>query len=185
MVDAFSLGLFVLSILAGFLTKATDELKTKWAYVCGALYGLLLGILATQDSLFAVVFLPAILANVLAGKVDTHAHRAAIVALVLVLFLRGAPTTTLLWAILAFAAALGDEVLDLRLFYPRPLLPVAALLISFLAQSAMPILAVLTFDAGYLLADRFWKGKADSGNSKSAEPATSVATKKPKRRLKR
>ncbi|MBI5226631.1 hypothetical protein HY994_05370 [Candidatus Micrarchaeota archaeon] len=176
--------MFVLSIAAGFLTKATDELKTKWAYLCGIFYGLLLGLLATSDPLFAVVFLPAILANVLAGKVDTHAHRAAIIALVLVLFLRGTPTPALLWAVLAFAAALGDELLDLRLFYPRPLLPVAALLISFLAQSATPILAVLTFDAGYLVADRVWKDKTSGNEPKPIETVVAF-TKKSKHRLKR
>ena len=143
-----------LSALSGFLAKTTDALKTRAAYLTGIGYGAALGLVCAAEPLVAVVFLPAVAANVLARKIDTGAHLAGLATFAAVLALRGAAPFSAPLAALAFAAAFLDETMDLKLPYPRPLLPLAAVGASFVLRSPVPIASVLLFDAGYWVAAR-------------------------------
>lgn len=170
---------FPLSLFAGFLTKTADEQPGRLGLLSGGVYGLALAVAVSLDPLVAVVFLPAVLANFVAGKIDSKAHALGLIGFLIGLFAFGFPTTIRLeWAALAFAAALADELADLKIAYPRPFLPLAAVFISFLAASFTPILAVLLFDGGYVVAEHVWKK-----DKNEPKPARAVA--KPKKARKK
>ncbi len=131
---------FPLSLFSGFLTKTADEQPGRLGLLSGGAYGIALAVAVSLDPLVAVVFLPAVLANFVAGKIDSKAHALGLIGFLLGLFAFSLPTTIRLeWAALAFAAALADELTDLKTAYPRPFLPIAAIFISFLAASYTPI----------------------------------------------
>ncbi len=148
---------FFLSAFSGFLTKTADELKTPLGMAAGVAYGVSLAVAASLDPLAATVFVPSILANLLAGKIDSKTHALGLAGFILGLLAFGFPTIALPLAFIAFAAALADEKIDLKWHYPRPFLPVAAALISVLTHSVTPLLAVLLFDAGYWVAEHVWQ----------------------------
>jgi hypothetical protein len=77
---------FAASFFAGFLTKHADESKKNDGLFAGCLYGFLLAWAASMDAFVAVVFVPAILANLIVGKIDSKAHALALSAFVVFIF---------------------------------------------------------------------------------------------------
>ncbi|GEM_PF-2388004 len=152
---------FILSALSGFLTKTADQLNSRLGLAAGAAYGLALAVAASLDPLVATIFLPAVLANLLAGKIDSKNHWLGLAGFALGLLAFGLPSIALPFALLAFVAALLDEKIVLKLPYPRPFLPAAAALIAVVTHSATPLLAVLLFDAGYWVSEYVWKKQAE------------------------
>jgi len=170
---------FLLSAFSGFLAKTADETNDYLGPLSGAAYGVALVVAISLDALLATVFLPAVAANLVAGKIDSKNHMLGLaVFLAGLVFFNPASPIRIEWAALAFAAALADELADLKLAYPRPFLPLTAILLSFLAASYVPILAVLLFDGGYLLAQRVWK-KEETGSPTTRK--TAAKTKKQKK----
>ncbi len=152
---------FLLSAFSGFLTKTADEIKTPLGMAAGVIYGVALAVAASLDPLVASVFLPAVLANALAGKIDSKNHVLGLAGFALGLLAFGLPSIALPLAFIAFAAALADEKIDLKWPYPRPFLPLGAALIAVLSHSATPLLAVLLFDAGYWVSEYVWKKQTE------------------------
>ncbi len=150
---------FLAALFSGFLAKHADDAKNVSGLAAGALYGLLLAWAAAFDALVAVVFVPAVLANLVAGKIDSKAHALGFAAFAASALYFRIPAFDLGFALLALLAALADESVPHRFVYERPFLPLAALIASVSLSSATPFLAVLVFDAGYLL--RQWgEGRA-------------------------
>ncbi|MBI4360511.1 hypothetical protein HY572_01920 [Candidatus Micrarchaeota archaeon] len=141
---------FLGALVAGFLTKLTDSLHHPLSYLTALGYGMLLGYLVTHDALVALVFLPAVLANALAGKIDSLSHVLGVAAFGVVALYFGVPVFPLVFGFLCLLAALADEKIHVDFLYPRPFLPAAALLTSFASGSFTPVLAVVSFDFGYL-----------------------------------
>ncbi|MDP2718028.1 MAG: hypothetical protein Q8P02_04760, partial [Candidatus Micrarchaeota archaeon] len=142
---------FVAAAASGFLAKNADEAKRHWALASAVASGLLMAYAVSLHALVAVVFVPAVLANLFAGKIDTKAHALGVVAFALSAFYFKVPAFAPGFALLALLAALADETVAHDWFYPRPFLPLAALIMSFALSSFTPFLAVLAFDAGYLV----------------------------------
>ncbi|MBI2445710.1 hypothetical protein HYV43_04950 [Candidatus Micrarchaeota archaeon] len=159
---------FLLSAFSGFLTKTADEIKTPLGLAAGVTYGVALAVAASLDPLVATVFLPSVLANLAAGKIDSKTHALGFAGFILGDFAFGFPTIALPLAFIAFAAALADEKIDLKLPYPRPFLPAAAALISVLTHSSTPLIAVLLFDGGYVVAEHVWKHTAGPAKTHAA-----------------
>lgn len=159
---------FLGALFAGFLTKLSDSLHHPLSYATGPWYGLVLGYLVSQDTLVAVVFLPAVLANVLAGKIDSLPHALGVAAFAATALYLGVPAFSLAFGFLCLLAAIADEKIRVDFIYPRPFLPAAALVTSFALGSATPVLAVVLFDAGYWASQTLLENWRKSGQRLSA-----------------
>lgn len=154
---------FLVALVAGFLTKLADSLHHPLSHAIGVLYGLVLGYLVAHDALVAVVFIPAVLANVLAGKIDSLPHVLGVAAFAVTALYFSVPAFSMVFGFLCFLAALADEKIHVNFFYPRPLLPAAALLASFALVSVTPVLSMVLFDAGYFSGQRVLEKWRKSG----------------------
>ncbi|MBI5036984.1 hypothetical protein HZC09_06620 [Candidatus Micrarchaeota archaeon] len=140
---------YALVLLAGLLVKLSDEKKKLFL---GISCGLLIAFLSAFDSLIASVFLPVLLANLAAGKIDSREHWTTFfVAMLSVFFLK---TQLPVVSVLFFAAAYGDEFLKFKLPIARPLLPLGALAASLFLQDFSFFAVVVLFDLGYVAAER-------------------------------
>ncbi len=141
---------FVLTFLAGFLVKLCDRTRSL---LFGIAYGLALGALCIVNPAAATVFVPSVIGNFAAGKIDTLPHFASLVPFGFLVVLSLPELSPL--AFFFFAAAYLDEKLVFDLPHPRPLLPVAAALASLWTGNWEFLAFVLLFDAGYLVFERF------------------------------
>jgi hypothetical protein len=156
---------FVIAFISGILVKSVDWLeddkksKNPVKFLLALIYGILIGYIIGNTS-FSMIFLAALVAQVLARKIDTSAHRLGFAtALVVALFFE-IPTIIPLFfgyfLVLAFLDEV-DFVGKLRwLETYRPILPIGALPLVFFGMPEY-FFGILVFDIGYLIFAYFIK----------------------------
>lgn len=152
---------YILSFVSGALVKIVDiiddEIKTRdprlWTakWLIAIAYGIIIGYLISASS-FSMLFLGALLAQVLARKIDTPAHILGFALALLAMLFFGIPAIEIIGLAAFFGLAVFDE-----LVLPKPydLLTewrvfLIAGAIAFAALGRWDYLvAILLFDAGY------------------------------------
>lgn len=154
-----------IALLSGLLVKAVDFLDDELGsrnpvkYLLALAYGALIGFLISQAT-FSVLFLGAVVAQVFARKIDTLAHRLGLLTVALSLLFFGVPGIDLplfgYFLVLSFL----DEVDYIGKWRPletyRPILQVGSLALVLMGRWDF-FIAILAFDAGYLLVDAIGK----------------------------
>jgi hypothetical protein len=162
---------YFLAFATGFLVKTVDwlddERKSKHPLklVFALCYGIIIGHLISTAS-FSVLFLGAVIAQVFARKIDTQAHRLGFLAAAFSLFFFGVPGVDLFLFAYFLVLAFFDEVDYIGKWRPletyRPFLQIGSLALLLVGRWDY-LLAIIAFDAGYLLvkavAKRFQKHK--------------------------
>jgi len=157
---------FIIAFLAGFLVKVVDwmddEKKTLVVIKLplAIAYGVLIGLLISQ-AIFGLLFLGALLAQILARKIDTLSHRVGFFIAILTIVYFGFPNIEIIpllyFMILAFLDE-EDYIGKWRpLFEYRPFLKVGAFLLFFLGRYDY-FLGIIMFDIGYELFSLVSKG---------------------------
>jgi len=149
----------IVAFFAGILVKAVDWLdddkksKHPIKFVLAVFYGLAIGYLIGTAS-FALIFLSALIAQILARKVDTMAHLVGFTIAVLSLLVFGVPYMNL--ALLAYFLVLafideGEFVGKLKFISDyRPFLKVGALPLILVGRWDY-FVGIMVFDFGYEL----------------------------------
>lgn len=152
---------FVLAFLAGFLVKIVDWLDDEkkapifFKLPLAFAYGILIGYIIGAAS-FGLIFLGALLAQVLARKIDTLSHRFGFLVAILSLLYFGfpgiEPILLLYFMVLAFLDE-EDYIGKLRLLAElRPFLKLGALAMVFFGRFDY-FVGIMLFDIGYVLFD--------------------------------
>ncbi|VVC02701.1 Uncharacterised protein [Candidatus Bilamarchaeum dharawalense] len=150
---------FVLAFLAGLLVKVVDwmedDRKTSiWTKMPLALaYGLLIGYIISAAS-FGLIFLGALLAQVLARKIDTTSHRFGFLIAIFSLLFLGFPEINIIVLLYFMILAFLDEEDYIGKLRPlteyRPFLKIGSVLMIILGRWDY-FLAIILFDIGYEL----------------------------------
>lgn len=150
---------YVLAFITGIFVKWVDWIedeekgKSKLKYPLAVVYGLLIGYLISMAP-FSEIFLGALVAQVLARKIDTAAHILGFIVAIASLMFFGFPEIILsffgFFLILAFLdeQEFGGRFKSISKY--RPLLKLGSLLLLLFGRWEYP-LAILLFDGGYLL----------------------------------
>ena len=172
---------FVVALFAGALVKAVDWLdddkksRHPVKFLLAIFYGIAIGYVIGTAS-FALIFLAALIAQVLARKVDTMAHIVGLAFAVISLPFFGIPYIDL--PILAYFLVLafldeGEYIGKLKFLSDyRPFLKVGALPFAFVGRWDY-FVGILIFDFGYELARNIL-----SRSSKAAQPQRTAAKKR-------
>lgn len=159
----------------GIVVKLVDEIedgkdKTRKksggaAALLGIFYGFLMAYVMIKSALVANLWMAAVLANVLAGKIDAAGHRLGVFSMLLILSITGFPKFEA--GLLAFfaLAAFSDEFLEglaekrkirgriaSKMAQLRAVLEISALAASIYLNQWMLFASILLFDTGYVLA---------------------------------
>lgn len=155
----------LLAFLIGILVKLVDNIEDKKGgrnvlkWPMAAAYGLGVGYVISQAP-FSTIFLGALFAQVVAGKIDRQSHALAFLMAVILSVYLGLPAFDLLPFVIFFAAAYLDELslfgilktfADYRLFLILATLPFAVL------GRVDYLLGIASFDAGYILTERLFR----------------------------
>lgn len=158
---------FILAFLAGILVKLADSLEERhrlWPSLLPAiLYGLLIGYLLSQSP-FSMLFLAALFAQALAGKIDHHAHVIGLALAFLTAFYFGFPVSDAVFFVFLPLAYLDELELPGRwnmLGEYRVFLKAGALLFGFATGHWASFFGILAFDIGYLLI-HFWRSPREA-----------------------
>lgn len=162
--------LFFLSFLSGSLVKLADDIEdrkikigrglmTQGAWLIAIIYGLVIGYIISQAS-FSMLFLAALFAQALAGKLDQKSHILGFLIAIISAAYFGLPTLEQIpFAIFLIAAYLDELTLfgkwktftDYRLF-----LKIAAL--AFIVIGRLDyFISIIAFDMGYILVEKYAK----------------------------
>lgn len=164
--------LIFLSLLSGSLIKFTDDIEDKnlkryrnFSIPGGISYGLAMGYLMLIDPDAALLFGGIVLGCLAAGKIDSIGHRFGLSAILIVVFLNGIQISPLVLVIAILAAV--DEFKDKfrfpkfmeYVFEYRLILKFGILILVFLNLIGLnALIALLAFDAAYILTDRIpWR----------------------------
>ena len=177
--------LLIISFLTGISTKLVDLIEDNGLklfkfdkYVFAVAYGLLIGYIISNYSLVAPLWIGAILALILAKKIDTKAHIIGVISTLIFVVFYGFEKINILFLVIFLIAAFLDELLSdfadnkpllknqflkfkikvnkniKRTLEMRPLLEISALIVSFIIKDFSVFLAILLFDLGYILTTR-------------------------------
>lgn len=151
--------LLSLAFIAGVLVKLTDFLgdkRNKWAILFGILYGLAIGYLISNAP-FSMLFLGALFAQAIAGKIDRFSHVLGFALALLSAFYFGFPIIQLFPVLFFLVFAYLDELKlkgRLKTFSKyRLFLKIGALLFFLFSLDWNYFLGILVFDIGYLIAE--------------------------------
>lgn len=158
----------LLAFLAGILVKIVDYIednrrgKNPLKWPAAILYGFLIGHLISLAP-FSMVFLAAVVSQVLARKVDTKAHVLAFIVVIFSLLYFGLPELVVL-PFVAFLLFSSLDELDHLIFWKkpvwvqefRPFLELATIPFLFLGQWYF-LAGIVAFDVGYI-STRFLSG---------------------------
>lgn len=167
---------FVAALFAGALVKAVDWLdddkksRHPVKFLLAVFYGIVIGFVIGTAS-FGLIFLSALIAQVLARKVDTMAHIVGLVFAVISLPFFGIPYIDL--PILAYFLVLafldeGEYIGKLKFLSDyRPFLKVGALPFAFIGRWDY-FIGILIFDFGYELARNILKTSSGAPEQQKA-----------------
>ncbi len=147
------------AFVAGLLVKTVDWLdderksKNPLKYILGAVYGIVIGYLIGNAS-FSLIFLAALIAQVVARKIDTVAHRIGFAASILTAVFFQVPSIDLYVLGYFMVLAFLDEIDYMGKLRPltryRPFLKVGALPLVLLGRLDY-FIGIMAFDIGYEL----------------------------------
>ena len=151
---------FLLAFISGALVKIVDELSDKRnklaAYLFGAAYGIVIGHLISSAS-FSMLFLGALIAQVVARKIDKGSHMLGFLFAIMATAYFGVPNLEVFPLLVFFALAFLDEqefkgflgkITEYRVF-----LKLGALTFVLFGRVDY-LVSVLLFDAAYLVAEK-------------------------------
>ncbi|MBI4177106.1 MAG: hypothetical protein HY516_01960 [Candidatus Aenigmarchaeota archaeon] len=163
--------LFAAAFAAGIVVKLVDQieddgLKLKnTALLFGLFYGFLLAYVMIKSSLAANLWMAAVLANVLAGKIDAPGHRLGVFSMLFILSIIGFPKFDASLLALFALAAYADEFLEglgerkkiknkslSKIARLRAVLEITAFAVSVYTGQWTLFALILLFDAGYIAA---------------------------------
>ena len=150
---------FGLAFLAGIIVKMVDWLeddkksKHKSKYLLAVVYGGLVGYLIANAS-FGILFLAALIAQVLSKKIDTFSHRLGFLTAFLVTVFYQIPEIDLLVFGYFIVLAFLDEIDCVGMLRPlteyRPFLKLGPVPFIFLGRPDY-FIGIIAFDIGYEL----------------------------------
>ena len=159
--------MYILAFIAGVVVKLVDwfddDKKSKHIskYVFAIVYGILIGYLIGNAS-FSILFLAALIAQVLTKKLDTFAHRLGFLsAFIVMVFYQLPPIDILLFGYFLVLAFLDevDYIGRLRLLTEyRPFLKLGPIPLVFLGRPDY-FIGIIMFDIGYELFKTLQKNK--------------------------
>ena len=149
--------------LSGLLVSLTDcfsDKKNKLGYITGLGFGIIIAILISQGGPAATILAGGVLGVLLAGKIDSKLHLTGGLAGAITLGILNLPELNWRLAVIFGLAGFTDEFLDekltrKKLLITRPLLPLAALITSYLTGEWLYFLTIALFDTGYFLGHKF------------------------------
>ncbi len=171
-----SLEIIAAAFATGILVKFTDDTHDKpikrfrsAEMFLGFVYGVLLSYVALKSADVANLWIAAVLANLLAGKLDSRGHRAGAFAMFVILSVFGFPALQPVLFFPFLAAAYADEFFEkdtkkiknkafAAMLSYRPFLEVAAFSASVLTGAWIIFASIAAFDTGYILAKRVISG---------------------------
>ncbi len=154
--------LLVLSAACGGIVKLSDSFadnnkKGLLGIALGITYGLMIGYLSLIPEA-ATIFIAAVLASAIAGKIDKKEHMAGIIVLFFIIFITGMKIYEV-WLLIVFAiAAYIDESKPIKGY--RGVLDIMAILAGIAGLGWGYAFFILTFDAGYVIASAIYPEKA-------------------------
>jgi hypothetical protein len=162
MIEPGSWLFFALAAFSGLVVKVVDELEDSKLFECrirpilkyplGILYGILIGA-AISFSTFASIWLAALFAQFITGKIDRPAHLAGFLAAIIFSLYFGVGEFQMLDFFLLIAFAAADEIPAFQVFgtQARIWLKFAALILGIFGRWDY-FIAIMCFDAAYYLA---------------------------------
>jgi len=177
------LNIFIIFFMTGFLTKLADEYDNKkllrykiLLFIAGPLYGLFIGMVILIQPLVAPLWLGAVFGNIIAGKIDSLSHYAAMAALIITLLFSGTLSLNVLLIVIFTLVCVLEEFIHylavdkkkvknktFRNFIElRPLLEVVAFIYSWIIGEWVVWLSLLLFDIGYYLSSKLIRKKETS-----------------------
>lgn len=150
---------FALAFLAGIVVKIVDWLEDDKKsrhiskYLLAFVYGWLLGYLIANAS-FGILFLAALVAQVLSRKIDSFAHRLGFIVAFIAMFFYQLPDINLVIFGYFIVLAFLDEIDYVGFLRPiteyRPFLKLGPIPFVFLGRPDY-LIGILAFDLGYEL----------------------------------
>jgi hypothetical protein len=164
------LNVALIMLAVGILTKFVDfeehgiRIRKLILYVCGIAYGILIALAVKILPIIAPIIFATVISVVIAGKIDTISHKFGIASFVIFTLIWGIPPLNLIYlAILTFAGALDEYVNDFvgsgtglpprikTVIELRPLLEIAALIVSLITGVIMIWVTIFFYDVGFNL----------------------------------
>ena len=155
--------LLLIALITGMLVELTDlvdehNLKLfKFSnYLFGLSYGILITITIILFPIIAPLWLGAVIANTIYGRVDSKGHYAAFLILIVALIIFWNFKINIWLLVIFIIAAIIDEIFDdfqdkkRKFRLPiRPFLNITALIVSIVLGNFIILFAILAFDIGY------------------------------------
>ncbi|MFH0889923.1 MAG: hypothetical protein V1836_02140 [Candidatus Aenigmatarchaeota archaeon] len=157
---------FATGILVKFVDDIHDKPMKRFKNVemfFGFSYGLLLSYVALKSADVANLWIAVVLANFLAGKLDSPGHRIGAFSMFAILFILGFPMLQPALFLIFLAAAYADEFFsDLadakkiknktiaKIILCRPFLEVAAFVAAAITATWIIFASIIAFDLGYV-----------------------------------
>ena len=153
---------FILAFLSGALVKIVDELddrKNKVVYLFALVYGAAIGYIISSSS-FSMLFLGALLAQLIAKKIDKPSHTVGFLFAICSMVYLGLPRFEFLNLGIFLVLAFLDEQVFRKplaalnsLSHYRAFLKIGALFFALFGRVDY-LIAILLFDGAYLIIDR-------------------------------
>jgi hypothetical protein len=165
---------YILAFVSGIIVKVVDwmedDRKTSglFKYPLAAAYGIIIGYLISTAS-FSIMFFAALVAQIIARKIDNLSHRIGFVIALLSMLLFGFPPLDVpLFSFFLVLAVLdeADFVGKLRPLTKYRLILKAGALAMLVFGRWDYFAAIMLFDTGYVLSEAVLKKPAKKGRSK-------------------
>jgi len=163
--------LIIFPLLAGLIVKYVDVLEDdrknsslSLKITLGMLYGILLFYTVRRFDVIASLWIGTVIGLILTGKIDSPGHYAGVGLFFVLLLLLGFSNVNFLLLILFALICIIEEILNdyydkkriknrlmSKIISARPLLEITAFIISAATGLWMIWIALLSFDAGYIL----------------------------------
>ncbi len=173
------IGVIILAFITGLVVKLTDVMvddKKKILFngfenVLGIFYGILIGAMVSRFSIVAPLWIGVIIGLVVMGKFDSMAHLIAFPFIALTIYLLGTVEIDIVLIFLFAVACVVDEIMSdyadkakkkkkiHKFLQLRPFVEIAALIVSIIMMRFEFIVAIFSFDVGYVLVTKMYKKK--------------------------
>lgn len=173
MIDFIILGA---ALLTGFLTKLTDLIEDDGLklfrfdnLVLGALYGLLIAFVIIKSEVVAPLWLGVVIGLCITRKIDAPSHLLGVIVIFASLMMLWNFQTTPLLALFVLACVADEWLSDLadrkkikikllkKFLLLRPIVEITAFVVSLITMQWLLWFAILCFDIGYILTNKFIK----------------------------
>lgn len=167
------------AFVTGIVVKLTDQIEDKkiknrtiknFSPLLGTFYGFLIAYVILKSPAVANLWMAAVLGNMLAGKIDSTAHKLGLFSMLATLSIFGFPSFNVILLVLFFAAAYLDEFLKglgesgkiksiifNKIVEYRLILEATAFAVSLYTAQWILFASILIFDLGYVAVNELTK----------------------------